>query len=174
MKRATMHDAAFKFYQSKLSHLPALDVLEFGSYNINGSVRDAYPQAASWWGIDIAEGNGVDQVADSTTYRDGKKYDIVICAEVFEHTPAWKEIIYTAWVHLKKGGLFLASCASRDRPPHSAFDGGAVREGEYYANISPEEMINHLTVAWDPDSEWEVIPADGYFGNDDLYLYAYK
>src|SRR5690349_3814272 len=98
-----MHDAAFAFYKSELEHLPPLHVLEFGSYNINGSVRDAYPQAASWWGIDIAQGNGVDEVADAVTWRSTRKFDIVICAEAFEHTPQWREIISNAWLHLQFG-----------------------------------------------------------------------
>lgn len=167
-----MHDAAFQFYKSQLENLPPLHVLEFGSYNINGSVRDAYPQAASWWGIDIAAGNGVDEVADATEWQSNKRFDIVICAEAFEHTISWGEIIQNAYDHLVEGGLFLASCASRDRPPHSAFDGGALRDGEYYANISPDQMEAFMSEMW--WNSYQVIPADGYFGNDDLYLIAKK
>ena len=167
-----MHAAAFKFYKEQLENLPSWSVLEFGSYNINGSVRDAYPQAISWWGIDIAAGPGVDEVADAVTWRSDRRFNIVICAEAFEHTPHWREIIQNAYDHLIEGGLFLASCASRDRPPHSAFDGLALRDGDYYANISPQEMEDFLSEMW--WNSYEVIPADGYFGNDDLYLIAHK
>lgn len=167
-----MHDAAFAFYSRALQVLPPLDVLEFGSYNINGSVRDAYPQARSWWGIDIAEGNGVDEVADAVHYLSSRRYDVVICAEAFEHTPHWPEIIANAYNHLEDGGYFFASCASRDRPPHSAFDGGPLRDGEYYQNVSPGEMMEVMeAMDW---KSFEVIPADGYFGNDDLYIKAIK
>lgn len=167
-----MHDAAFAFYKSVLKDAEPLDVLEFGSYNINGSVRDAYPQARSWWGIDIAEGNGVDEVADAAFYRSSKEFDIVICAEAFEHTELWRDIIANAYNHLKYGGYFFASCASRDRPAHSAFDGGALRDGEYYKNISPDEMAEVMeAMGW---KSFEVIAADGYFGNDDLYVKAVK
>ena len=167
-----MHDAAFQFYKRELENLKPLDVLEFGSYNINGSVRDAYPQAKSWWGIDIADGPGVDEVADASQWKTSMAFDVVACAEAFEHTPEWRKIIRNAHHHLKVGGLFVASCASRDRPPHSAFDGGAVREGEYYANVSPEEMIEFMEqLEW---HSFDVVPADGYFGNDDLYIKAIK
>lgn len=167
-----MHDAAFAFYKKNLESLDSMNVLEFGSYNINGSVRDAYPQAKSWWGIDIAEGNGVDEVADAVEWRSEKQFDIVICAEAFEHTSDWQKIIINAFNHLSSNGLFLASCASRDRPPHSAIDGGPLRNDEYYRNISPEEMEQFLlSMDW---SSIEVIPADGYFGNDDLYIKAIK
>jgi SAM-dependent methyltransferase len=167
-----MHDAAFAFYKSVLKDLPPFDVLEFGSYNINGSVRDAYPQAKSWWGIDIAEGNGVDEVADATIWKSDKRFDIVICAEAFEHTVEWRKIVKNAFEHLKEDGWFIASCASRDRPAHSAFDGGALREGEYYHNVSKEEMVDCLLL--NEFVDFEVIEADGYFGNDDLYIKAVK
>lgn len=167
-----MHDAAFAFYKRELQDMTPKEVLEFGSYNINGSVRDAYPQAKSWWGIDIAEGNGVDEVADAVFYKSSKKYDIVICAEAFEHTEYWRDIVANAYNHLKDGGYFFASCASRARPAHSALDGGALRDGEYYKNISPEEMTELMqAMDWE---YFEVIPADGYFGNDDLYVKAVK
>lgn len=167
-----MHDAAFAFYKDNLHSLDPMDVLEFGSYNINGSVRDAYVNSASWHGIDVVPGNGVDEVGDASIWKSDKRYDIVICAEAFEHTPEWKKIIENAKEHLNTGGLFLASCASRSRPPHSAVDGGALQDGEYYKNISPEEMTEYLEgMNW---SSFEVIPADGYFGDDDLYIKAVK
>ena len=167
-----MHDSAFNFYKKELNDLEPKKVLEFGSYNINGSVRDAYPQALSWWGIDIAEGSGVDEVADATTWKSLEKFDIVICAEAFEHSAHWDTIIQNAFDHLDDGGLFLASCASRDRPPHSAFDGGQLHDDEYYQNISPEDMESILSsMSW---KSFEVIQADGYYGNDDLYIKAFK
>jgi|688.fasta_scaffold06563_35 hypothetical protein len=167
-----MHDAAFTFYKESLSQLSPMNVLEFGSYNINGSVRDAYPNANSWHGIDVVPGNGVDEVADAAVWKSDRRYDVVICAEAFEHTSDWEKIIKNAKEHLNHNGLFLASCASRNRPPHSAIDGGPLRDGEYYENISPEEMTQCLeSMSW---SSFEVIPADGYFGDDDLYIKAIK
>lgn len=167
-----MHDAAFNFYKNSLQSFDPMNVLEFGSYNINGSVRDAYPNAASWYGIDIVPGNGVDEVANAATWKSDKKFDVVICAEAFEHTNEWKDIIKNAMEHLNDGGTFLSSCASRNRPEHSAIDGGPLRDGEYYRNISPEEMTECLhDMGW---SNFEVIAADGYFGDDDLYIKAVK
>lgn len=167
-----MHDAALRFYTEELSQLPPLDVLEFGSYNINGSVRDAYPTANSWWGIDIASGNGVDEVADATNWKSDKRFDVVVCAEAFEHTEFWRDIILNAYEHLKPGGIFVASCATRSRPAHSAFDGGPLRDGEFYENVDPGIMGEFLmSMDWD---SYDVQIADGYFGDDDLYIKAVK
>jgi SAM-dependent methyltransferase len=165
-----MHDAALAFYTRQLADLDPLDVVEFGSCNMNGSARDAYPQAKSWLGIDIQPGPGVDIVADAATWDTDQRFDVCICAEAFEHTPAWRDIIATAHRVLRDGGLFLASCATNRRPPHSAVDGGALRAGEYYANVSWLDLSFAMR-GW---SDGEVVEADGYFGQDDLYVWAIR
>lgn len=166
-----MHAAAINFFSSHLRNLSAGHVLEFGSLNVNGSVRDYYPQALSWWGVDIIGGQGVDEIQDAADWRSHRRFDVVVCAEVFEHTPRWSEIVINMHRHLVDGGLLLASCASRDRPPHGAttdFPG----INEYYENIDPSSMRELLsTMAW---QECDVIEADGHFGNDDLYVRCIK
>lgn len=166
-----MHAAATNFFVSSLRGFEPRSVLEIGSININGSVRDYYPQATSWWGIDIIPGPCVDEVADGASWRSDDRYGVAICAEVFEHTPKWKDIIVNMHRHLVDGGLLLASCASRDRPTHSA-DGNDLKPDEYYENVDPEEMRRLLfQMGW---SDIEVIEADGQFGNDDLYIKCFK
>lgn len=165
-----MHPQALAFYQAHLTGLPPLEVVEFGSCDMNGSVRSVYPQAASWLGIDVQPGPGVDLVDDAATWHTNVRYDIVICAEAFEHTPTWPQIIGTARAVLRPGGLFLASCATGNRPAHSAVDGGPLRAGEFYQNVDPDLLRSCLT-RW---SEFDVIEADGHYGGDDLYLRAVK
>lgn len=167
-----MHPQAQAFYAAELRDLAPFDVLEFGSCILNGSVRDVYPQARSWLGVDVVPGWGVDVIADAATWRTDRLFDVVVCAEVFEHTADWREIVDNAHRHLNPDGLFLASCATADRPPHSAVDGGTVRDGEHYENVSQAAMSFHL--ASTPWAFTEVRTADGHFGNDDLYIKAIK
>lgn len=167
-----MHAQAFEFYRAQLADLAPLSVVEFGACNMNGSVRDAYPQASSWLGVDVQEGPGVDVVADAATWMTSERFAVCVCAEIFEHTPDWRAILETAFSVLAPGGLLVASCATGRRPPHSAVDGGPLRPGEYYANVDPDEMCAALDKqGW---SEGSVIEADGYFGADDLYVRAVK
>lgn len=166
-----MHLAAAQFFSSNLRELNPGHVLEIGSININGSVRDYFPQSLSWWGIDIIGGPCVDEVADGADWRSSKTFDIAICAEVFEHTPKWREIIINMHRHLVNGGLLLASCASRDRPPHSA-NGDSLMSDEFYQNVNPPEMHELLSsMAW---TSYDVIEANGHYGNDDLYIKCVK
>lgn len=167
-----MHANALNFYASVLSRLDARTVLEFGSCNLNGSPRDVYHQAASWHGVDVVAGVGVDEVADAATWDSDRRFDVVICAEVFEHTPDWRLIVDNAYAHLNDGGMFLATCATANRPPHSAVDGGMVRAGEWYANVDLTEMRDHLAgMGWD---SFTVVVTDGHFGQDDLQVEAIR
>lgn len=133
-----------------------INVLEFGSLDINGSVRYIFsPYIGSYIGLDLQDGPGVDVVADAATYDDGITYDVVVCCEVFEHTPAWPDIVGNAYNRLRVGGLFVATMAGEGRPPHSAIDENPIREWEYYGNVMYDDMaaVLRLYSTWTVDKE---------------------
>jgi hypothetical protein len=123
-------------------------VLEFGSLDINGSVRSLFNElvtdGGSYLGIDVQEGPGVDLVADASVYDSDVEYDIIVCAEVFEHTALWSKIIKNAHRLLSPGGVFIATMAGEGRPPHSAIDENPIRDWEYYKNVSAEMLEKAL------------------------------
>lgn len=122
------------------------DILEIGSLDINGSVRPIFKDTKrSYIGVDMQEGPGVDIVADAATFQIGLKFDVIVCAEVFEHTAVWREIIDNSLAHLKPGGLFTATMAGVGRSPHSAIDENPIRDWEHYANITEEELSAALS-----------------------------
>jgi hypothetical protein len=131
-----MHQEAFDWVALALEDLsrPPQSVLEIGSRSINGSVRGLF-SGAKYLGIDICEGPGVDLVADGATFTWDGEFDVVVCTEVLEHTRAAEEICRNAVKLTRRGGLFIATCAGPARAPHSAIDGGPLREGEYYGNL---------------------------------------
>ena len=123
-----------------------LKVLEIGSLDINGSMRPIfYPFAEKYIGIDAQDGPGVDIVTDATEYLSPGYFDVIICAEVFEHTPDWKKIINNSYNNLVDGGIFIATMAGEGRYPHSAIDENPIREWEHYANIGWWELNQTLT-----------------------------
>jgi SAM-dependent methyltransferase len=122
-------------------------VLEIGGRNINGTVRDLFP-SAGYVTLDLLPGDDVDIVADAATWTPDRGYDVIVCTEVFEHTPDWPQIIRTAFAALRPGGCLIATMAGPGRAPHSAFDGGpTLAEGEHYANVGPAELLEQLTAA---------------------------
>lgn len=139
-----MHPEAYMFVQRTNSYLypRPKSVVEIGARNINGTIRHLFSDATDYVGIDIADGPDVDVVANGATWQPDpkKRPDLVICCEVLEHTAEADEIVRNAVRMVKGGGHVIVTCAGTGRPPHSAFDGGPLREGEYYRNVTKEQV----------------------------------
>lgn len=116
--------------------------VEFGSHDVNGTIRDLF--AGSFLGIDPQAGPGVDVVADAVHWQAPEPVDCVVCCEVFEHLADWRGLIAAAARALRSGGVVIITAAGPGRGPHSAVDGNALRPGEHYANIEPAEMADAL------------------------------
>lgn len=116
----------------------AVRVIEIGSLNVNGTIRDLFPNA-SWIGLDRVAGLGVDVVIDAETFDPVFPVDVVICCEVLEHADNWHRLIQSAFDWLVPGGVFVMTCAGLGRQPHSC-DGGELKPNEYYRNLSPVEI----------------------------------
>lgn len=94
-------------------------VLEIGSYDVNGSVRRIFAPAASYVGVDLTPGPGVDLVGlgHEVDHADAS-YDITVSAECFEHDPHWRETFTNMVRMTRPGGLVAFTCASHGRPEH--------------------------------------------------------
>lgn len=157
-----MHSAVHEWVQANFAEWrfsrpgQRFRVLEFGSLDINGSVRPIFsPFSRLYLGIDMQEGPGVDFVDDASTFDWDDEFDVVVCCEVFEHTPVWPQIVENAYSLLTPGGLFVGTCAGEGRPPHSAIDEAPIRDWEHYANVTVDEMQHAL---WDRFTSYVVSP----------------
>lgn len=139
-----MHSEAYDFVKSQIEGREFNYVVEFGSKNINGSIRNLF-DCKRYWGIDIVPGHYVDEVADASNWLDleRRRADCIVCCEVLEHTESYPQIIENASRNLKVDGLFIVTCASTGRAPHSAIDGGALKPNEYYKNVTPIDFIRN-------------------------------
>jgi hypothetical protein len=91
-------------------------VLEVGSLDINGSVRQFFTDC-NYLGIDVGEGNGVDLVCQGQEMQAPKDtFDTVISCECFEHNPYW--IATFENMHRMAKKLVVMSCATTGRPEH--------------------------------------------------------
>jgi len=135
-----MHAQAYDFVQRIAAGLGlnGMRVLEFGSYNVNGSVRPLFAAASEYIGVDIRPGPDVDIVADAASIDGLGEFGAVICCEVLEHAPDPEGIIAAAYRSLKPGGIFLLTAAGPDRTPHGVM-GGALGD-EFHANIDPDQL----------------------------------
>jgi len=139
-------------------------VLDIGGRDVNGSPRHLFPAATRYTVLDIRPGDGVadvDIIADAAEWNPGgQQWDVVICAETFEHAASWRQICRTAYAACAPGGRLIVTTAAPGRPPHSAVDGEfRLLPGEHYANIRPAELERVLTAAGWADVAVDVQPS---------------
>jgi len=98
-------------------------IIEVGSLNINGSLRDMVIKynPNSYAGIDLTQGPGVDMIcrAENMVKKFGKNsFDVVISTELLEHAKDWRSVISNIKDVCKAGGLMLMTTRSRGYPFH--------------------------------------------------------
>lgn len=142
-----MHIQAEQWIIGEFSRLPSgCSVLELGSRDLNGSCREIleFFDIGPWFGIDIEDGPKVDLVADAAVYVHPDPVDCVICTEVFEHTPNWREILQRSFDNLRPGGTLLVTMAGPGRTPHSGRSQGSLASDEFYENVDPIDLIAQM------------------------------
>ena len=163
-----MHASAFNWAAKTLEGRTFNGVVEFGSRNVNGAIKQVVNHTGYYIGVDIKPGPDVDIVMDAADYQ-GTPVELVICMETLEHAENWAEIVMSASDNLLTGGWFVMTCAGTGRAPHSAVDGGQLRDGEYYQNIGAQDFKNVAHKAGLMVKKLEVRPQLG-----DLYVLAEK
>lgn len=89
-------------------------LLELGSLNVNGSLRDVAPKEIEYIGVDITAGSGVDLVVDKASQLpfEDVSFDIVVSSSCFEHSEFfWLDFLEIMRV-LKPTGLFYLNAPS--------------------------------------------------------------
>jgi SAM-dependent methyltransferase len=110
----TARSNARLFFDTYLRELGAAKVLEIGSQDVNGSLRDIAPPSVEYVGIDFAEGKGVD-VALKDPYRlpfDDESFDAVASSSCLEHSELFWLTFLEALRVLKPHGLLYINAPS--------------------------------------------------------------
>lgn len=94
------------------------NVLEVGSFNVNGSVREVLPITI---GVDFREGKDVDMVVDvvklASTFGENA-FDCVVSCDALEHMEHFHESLANMWAVLKPGGVLLLTMANPKKGLH--------------------------------------------------------
>lgn len=120
-----MHESVMSFCRSVLNEdcINGFRVLEVGSLNVNGSVRDIVTRFSpkKYVGVDIRDGVGVDRVvsASDLIHEFGYlSFDVVISTEMLEHCQDWREAIHNMKHVLSDNGLLLVTTRGPGFPFH--------------------------------------------------------
>jgi SAM-dependent methyltransferase len=87
---------------------PQGPVLEVGGLNVNGTVRDLFPQEG-YLSLDKRPGLGVDVVADICNADFDSTFNTVVCCETLEHIERPWEAFNAMRRVLADGGLFIGT-----------------------------------------------------------------
>jgi len=121
-----------------------VNVIEIGSLNINGTVRDFYTNTTGYIGVDVGEGRDVDLVMEGQEVDfPANSFDVAVSAECFEHNPYWRETFLNMYRMADKFVIF--TCASTGRPEHGTSrttpdNSPLTLNWDYYRNLSAEDF----------------------------------
>lgn len=145
------HPQQMQFVNSLKSFMPdafnSKKVLEIGSLNINGSVRQFFKDC-QYIGIDVGAGPGVDIVCPGQEYNaPDNTFDTLISCECFEHNPFWVETFDNMIRMCVSGGLIIMTCATTGRPEHGTSRTSprdsplTIAKGwDYYRNLTEDDF----------------------------------
>jgi SAM-dependent methyltransferase len=152
------HPEQAEFFSSVRAHYPAAfdgaRVLEVGSLDINGSVRELFSNCR-YTGADLQLGPGVDLACQGQLLEfPSGHFDTTISAECLEHNPFWRDIVANMLRMTRPGGLLLISCATtgrfehgtaRTNPDASPFT--SAEKWEHYQNLTLADIEASLNLA---------------------------
>jgi SAM-dependent methyltransferase len=171
------HEAQAQFIRSVKNEFPrffnSTKVLEIGSLNINGTVRQFFDTPQLYVGVDVAEGAGVDVVSLGHEYDTKERFDCVISCECMEHNPYWSETFTNMARLCRPGGMVLMTCATTGRPEHGTprslpqDSPLTVAAGwDYYRNLTEDDFYVEIPLA-ECFSQWNfsvnTLACDLYF-----------
>ena len=141
-------------------------VLEIGSLNVNGSVREVIDVAV---GVDMRHGRGVDIVCDVAKlvgYFPVESFDACVSVGTLEHVKDWQGFILTTWDMVKEGGYLVMTMASMDKGRHSYPDDywrftedqirGIYPKAEWVGNFAKPGKMKSVSIGWVVKKEGEL------------------
>lgn len=113
-----MHETARRnaelFFKTYTGGLQALKIVEIGSQDVNGSIREYSPETATYIGLDFSEGKGVDLVLGDpySLPFETESLDVVVSSSCFEHSEFFWLLFNEIMRVLKPEGLFYLNVPS--------------------------------------------------------------
>src|SRR5437868_10153634 len=113
-----MHPSALhwgkRFFDTYTGNVADGIVIDVGSLDVNGSLKQACPPGLKYVGVDFTPGKGVDMVLDDP-YRlpfDDRAVDVVVSSSCFEHSEMFWLLFIEILRVLKESGLFYLNVPS--------------------------------------------------------------
>ena len=102
------------FYKTYLKEDVHYKVLDIGSQDINGSLKDYLPLNTDYTGVDFVDGKNVDVILNdpySLPFKENE-FDVILCSSCFEHSDMFWISFLEIMRILKPNGLFYLNVPS--------------------------------------------------------------
>src|SRR2546423_2278321 len=112
-----MHDSAFRIGELVMQtycDLPQARILEIGSMDVNGSLRDFAETTTQYVGVDLEKGPSVDVIVkpgEKLPFDDGS-FNLVMASSAFEHDPSFWDTFLEMCRVTKRGGHVYVNAPS--------------------------------------------------------------
>ena len=164
-----MHPEVIEYMQTVKERFPDhfedSVVIEYGSKNINGSVRTMF-EGGTYVGVNRDAGPGVDVVSRMHEYEHPCEVDVVVTTSTMEHDKYLWESCDRCWEMLRSGGLFCGTTVNPGFPLHCPGEG----EDNHYAGVEADDLRDFLSVRTE---EFEVLEG-GSQGGTEVWFWAVK
>lgn len=135
------------------------DVLEAGSYDVNGEIRTPLGKnAKSYTGIDWRPGPGVDIVSFAHEFKSKNKFKAVVSTSMLEHDPYWEKSVENLVSLLEDNGILVLTWGAMMNSPHcfeTAVDGKFhPLKTEALKNLLEKLGMNIHSMVYDRDVPW--------------------
>ena len=113
-----MHDTAIqnggRFFKTYASDLQNATVLDIGTQNINGSLKDVCPPHMKYVGVDFVSATGFDVVLDDPCKLpfENSSVEVVVSSPCFEHSEMFWLVFLEVMRILRPRGLFYLNAPS--------------------------------------------------------------
>ena len=113
-----MHSSAIeygkRFFKAYCTDRNGILIVDIGSQNVNGSLRDLCPAGAKYFGVDFVTGDGIDVVLEDPYQLpfDDQSVDVIVCSSVFEHSQFFWLLFLEVMRVLKPEGIFYLNAPS--------------------------------------------------------------
>lgn len=141
------------FFDTYVQRLNAPTVVEIGSQDVNGSLREVCPPDAHYIGLDFVEAKGVDIVL-TDPYElpvESESADVVVSSSCFEHSEMFWLVFNEVMRILKPGGVFYLNV-----PSNGAFHRYPVDCWRFYPDAA------NALVAWGKRSGYKPALLESY------------
>jgi len=124
------------------------NILEIGSQDINGTVRDFFKHNQNFVGLDLGMAKGVDWTIPGELVELPDQWArVCISTECFEHAATWQRILMNMIRITSEGGLLILTIAGEGRATHGTVDSDerwSPFTTSYYRNLGPDDIADKI------------------------------